>query len=154
MSATSRKVARKALATVLGTTLVGVGLPTQSVLAYPPRSITTSPVVFVRSSGTQVKRQGIGQRKGFNRFRFEIMVYVIAASTLDGGPDPETVADALDDIEAGVRDTIILNPTNAAWTQLETLEQMTNIYRLPAIDTGGKPYDVEIIPVELEVYDT
>lgn len=152
MSATSRKTARAALATLLNAALIGVSKPTQEVLAYPPTKITTSPLVFVRSAGTFPKRQGIGGTKGYNRFRFEIMVYVLAAET--AGPTPAQSADALDDIEAAIRDVLLANHTNTGvWASLDMPQDFTNIFRLPGNDTGGKPYDVEIIPVEVEVYD-
>jgi hypothetical protein len=155
MSATSRKVSRIALAGLLSTALIGVGKPTQEVLAYPPRKITKSPLVFLRSAGRARRRRGIGQTKLLNRFRLEIMIYVAAASAETEGPDPDESADALDDIEATVSDVLADNPSNAAWMLLNMLEEeMSNIYRLSAQDTGGKPYDVEIIPVEVEVYDS
>ena len=153
MTATSRKTARGALGTLLKTALEGTGKLAQVVYAYPPADITESPVVFVRSAGTASKRKGIGQTKGYNRFYFEIMVYVAAANN-DSGWTPGVAADALDDIEAVVRDTVLANPTNAAWTNMVLAEQPTEIVRLDAVSTGGLPYDVEVIGVEMEVYDS
>lgn len=153
MTATSRKTSRQALGALLTTALVGVGKLAQAVYAYPPADIVESPVVFIRSAGTQTKRRGTGQTKGFNNFRAEIMVYVAAAND-DAGWTPSVAADALDDIEAVIRDVILTNPTNAAWANMASDDSHSQIVRLSAADTGGLPYDVEVIPVEFEIYDT
>lgn len=153
MTATSRKTARVALGTLLTNALVGTGKLAQAVYDHPPADIVESPVVFVRSSGTQTSRKGIGQTKGFLSFVMEIMVYVAAAND-DSGWTPAAAANTLDDIEADIRNVILTNPTNAAWAHLKPGEMPSQIVRLSASDTGGLPYDVEVIQVECNVYDT
>ena len=150
---TSRKTARKALAVLLTSALVGTGKPAQACYAYPPADFVESPMIFIRSAGTATQRKGIGQTKGFNRFFLEIMVYVLAAN-YETGWTQEAVADALDDIEAGVRDVLLTNPTNAAWTNLGIPDQVSEVYHLSADQSGGVVFDAEIIRVEVEVYDT
>jgi hypothetical protein len=154
MSAASRKTSRKALGALLKSGLEGAGKLAQSVYDHPPAELTSSPVIFVRSARTKTKRRGIGQTKGFNTFRLEILACVVSANT-DASWDGAAAADALDDLEAGIREIIQINPTNAAWANLKSPEdEETQITYLPGNVTGGLPYDVEIIPVEVEVYDT
>jgi hypothetical protein len=153
MTATSRKAARSALATLLNTALVGSGKPLQVAYGYPPADFVESPLLFIRSAGTITQRRGIGQTKGFNRFILEVVIYVAAANN-DPGWTPAAAADALDDIEAGVREVILTNPTNAAWANLILADQVSEIYHLTADQAGGTPFDAEILRVEVEVYDT
>ncbi len=152
MTATSRKSARAKLAELLETALVGAGKPTQQVAACPV-PITVSPLVFVRSAGSGADRQGIGGTSNFGKWQFEILIYV-AAATNDSGISPEQAADALDDIEAAVRDVLIKNPqVQGYWQNLEPYTERSQVVRLPKPDSGGRAYDVEIIPVEVQFYD-
>jgi len=152
--ATSRKTARKALASLLDTALSSYLVSGDHVTAYPPADFTLSPKIFVRSAGTYSDRRGVGQQFGFNKFALEIWIYVSAANK-DPGNTPEAVADLLDDIEAVVRKTILDNPKNAAWNAIRQPEgEKTEIVQLEGKATGGSPYDVEIMPVEVEIYDT
>ena len=152
MIATSRKVSRKALAALLTAALVGDDKLAQAVYAYPPASFTESPLLFIRSAGTATKRRGIGQTKAYNRFTLEIVTYIAAANS-DPGWTPEASADVFDDIEAAVREVLIVNPTNPAWADLEIPDQMTEVYHLSAEQAGGIPFDVEILKVEVKVND-
>jgi hypothetical protein len=154
MTASSRKTSRKALAGLLDTALSSYLSTGDHVTAYPPADFAASPKVFVRSAGTYSNRRGLGQTKGINKFKLEVMIYVAAAND-DAGYTPETAADLLDDLEAACRATILANPSNAAWMAMRQIEgDKTEIIHLPGEATGGNPYDVEIIPVEVEVYDT
>jgi hypothetical protein len=90
------------------------------------------------------------------RFRFQIMVFVAVGESItytDAMAD-----DLLDDIEAIVRGVIRSNPTNAAWSILrfagqESTTQLGDTTRIVPVKIAGKPYNLEIIQVDLEVYD-
>ncbi len=152
MTATSRKVSRKALGALLKTALEGVGKLAQAVYDHAPADFTQSPVVFVSSKGTNSKRQGMGQTQGYNKFRLEVYTYVAAANN-DPGWTPDVAADALDDIEAVIREVILTNPNNAAWKNIRLFDEFTEVIHLSAEQASGIPYDVEVITVEVEVYD-
>lgn len=149
---TSRKTARKALATLLTTALVGTGKPVQAVYAYPPADFVESPLIFIRSAGTVTQRNGIGQTKGYNRFRVEVVSYILAANN-ESGWTPDVVADAMDDIESGIREVLLTNPTNAAWNNMNMPDQSSEILHLTSDQAGGSVFDVEIFKAEIEVYD-
>jgi hypothetical protein len=149
---TSRKVARKALGLLLKTALEGASGLAQKVYDHAPADFTTSPVVCVRSGPALRKRWGIGQTKSNTKFKLEVLIYVLAGGKAAGWK-PENAQDAFDDIEAAVSQIVITNPTNAAWASLTLAEQETEVLHLPAPDTGGFPYDVEIITAEVQAYD-
>jgi hypothetical protein len=154
MTLTSRKTSRAALATLLSA-LTGVGQPAQYCYAYPPRKWEGSPIIYISSTSSQRLRRGIGQTKAFNTFGFDIVVGIAAANLTDAAYTPDVTEGLLDDMEAAISNIVITNPTNAAWAHLTLDEgQPTQIVRLTSDQTGTLPYDIEIISVEVEVYDT
>jgi hypothetical protein len=149
----SRKTARAALGLILKNNLEGVGGLAQAVYDHAPADFATSPVVFVRSAPSLRKRVGIGQTKSINHCSLEILIYVLAGGDVTDWK-PEDSQDAFDDLEAAVSQLVVQNPTNAAWKSLTLRDQPTEVFHLPAPDTGGFPYDVEIITVDVETHDT
>jgi hypothetical protein len=72
----NRETVRDAFATLLGTALVGTGLPVSVVYNYPIGKIDQTPTVYVSSSGTARQRAGIGDNRWNSYFIFDVIVLI------------------------------------------------------------------------------
>ena len=157
MANTSRNIARKALAALLQAALEWVGKLAVTVFDHVPPKFTASPVVCVGSLGTAPGGKGLGNQ-GTSKavFRFQIMNFVAV-----GESDTYTAAtadDLLDDIEAVVRGVVMANPSNAAWSIMRFAGQQTSTQagdrtRIVPVKVAGQKYNLEVITVDIEVYD-
>ncbi|MEZ4558733.1 MAG: hypothetical protein R3A10_08095 [Caldilineaceae bacterium] len=149
MTAKSRKTCRDALATLLGTALVGDGKPAQAVYGYQVGDFAgASPVVTVSSAGSTRLRSSFGQCWS-NVFDLSIHVFVLYSDEGSWGEDD--AEDALDTIEAAVADVVLANATDAGvWDLLSYAEEPTFT---DAVEIGGVAYRRETIPVRCTVKD-
>ena len=137
MSTTSRKAARKQLASILQTALVGTGLPAQAVYDNQVGDFQgQSPVVVVSSGGTLWERftaQGMKPK-----FALTIHVFVLYAD--EAGTWTEADAeDALDDIDQIIGQTISANQKSDYWQALT----YANPTQTGSVEIGGKEYRTE-----------
>ena len=146
MSVVSREPARKALAQLLETDLVGTSKPVQAVYAYQVGDFQgQSPVVVVTSGPMERLRDTMGD---CYRSRFNLMVYVFVLyadpGTAWGEDDAE---DALDAIEAAIAETLLNNTRTANWDRLSYSEATA----VDAVVIGGVEYRRELITLTAEV---
>ncbi len=146
MSVVSREGARKALAQLLETALVGTSKPVQAVYAYQVGDFRgQSPVVVVTSGPMERLRDTMG---ACYRSRFNLMIYVFvlyAEPGLSWGEDD--AEDALDAIEAAIADTLLSNTRTANWDRLDYSEATA----VDAVVIGGVEYRRELITLTAEV---
>lgn len=157
MANSSRKIARKALASLLAIPLVGTGLLVSTLYDHVPVTFKASPVVCIGSLATAPAGQGIGATGMAKEiFRFQILVFVAVGES--DGYTSSNADDLLDDIEAIVRGVIRANPTNAAWNRLRWAGQQSSTQagqytKIVPVKVAGEKYNLEVITVEMEVYD-
>lgn len=152
-AAANRETVRDALASLLETALVGVGLPCSEVLNYDSPDIRATSL-RVLSGGSSRKQFGMGSTKYHNRFKFILRWFVKAASAADGWTELH-VEDTLDLVDKLVADVVMDNQQTANWKKLMyDADQMSMIApAVPVTDTSGKPYMMEETVLIAEVYD-
>lgn len=139
MITTSRKDARKHLATLLAASLVGSGNPAQAVYDCQVGDFGgQSPVVVISSGGSLRERlTGQGMKP---KYMLNIHVFVLYAD--ESGAWTEAMAeDALDDIEEIAQAVIAANQSSAYWGALT----MTAPSQTGSVMIGGKEYRSEVI---------
>lgn len=114
---TNRETVRDALAALLNTALVGVGLPVSVVYGYPIGVIDQTPTVCIASSGTARQRAGIGDTRWNSYFVFDIFSFVRDADAANGWTEAQ-VEDQLDLIDKEIADCIADNRANANWLNI------------------------------------
>jgi hypothetical protein len=113
----NRETVRDEFAALLGTALVGVGLPVQAVYNYPIGKIDETPVVCVASSGTARLRAGIGDTRWNSFFVLEVFTFVRDADTASGWTEA-MVEDQLDLIDKKIADCVADNRVNINWNNI------------------------------------
>ena len=142
MSNTSRKAVRAALAALLETKLVGSGLPVKTVVDTKQKVLKgKTPLVAVLSGGTNPKR--VTFMGAVPTFMLSVQVWVLQEGT---GWTLEQSLDALDDIEALIREVYSDNASTTNWSMIEydgnsVVEEVT---------TDGGIYYVETIPTKIQ----
>ena len=137
--ATSRESGRDALVTLLGTALVGTGLPAKTVTGSKIETLQgATPIVAVLSAGSLRERLTYQGHKA--TFYLEILVFVRQAQT---GWTNAQAEDALDDIEVLIAGVLELNTATANWEMVDYNGQ-TTVYE---IEVEGTKYYLERIPV-------
>lgn len=153
-NAANRETVRDAIATGLGTALVGDGLPCAEVLNYDKGLIDLAPSLRVLSGGSARNQHGQGSENYRNKFRIVLRWYVPDASTDDSWTELN-VEDTLDEIDRRVANWVMDNINTANWHRLMyPLEQMSTIApAMPVKDAGGNVYMMEETVLIAEVYD-
>ena len=135
---TNRETARDALAALLTTALVGVGLPVKTVTNSNVKELEgLTPLVGVLSGGTLRERLSFQGDKA--TFYLEVQVFVLQAGT---GWTNAQAEDALDRIESLIAGVYESNRGTANWAVLEYDGRSTVI----EVTADGKLYFMEIIP--------
>lgn len=155
---TSRKTVRKAIGAALKVALEGTGKPAQEVYDHLPNRFKASPVLCVLSNGTRTIRQGIGNTRGKNAFRFSLMMYQIVP-TDENGWNQTDAQDKQDDLEAATRAWVLANPISAGnWQHLVFAESLAggegHFTEIVAVKVNGVDYELETIEIEVEAYDS
>jgi hypothetical protein len=141
MALPSRKTTRAKVAELL--TATG---SFDNVTAYDPNTLNgATKWVAVRSAGS--RRQRIVSDTRENRFRFEIVLYLMRSG--ESAPAESIVEDALDDYEQAVADFIDTTPVlDGWWTDLAYDENGSeSIYVL----VDGLMYRSEVIPIVVQI---
>ena len=144
---TPREAARKHLASLLETALVGTGLPAQAVYPYQVGDFKgATPVVAVTSGPMRRRLDSMGEcwRKSF-----QLLVYVFVAYSDDAGWTEAMAEDAIDAIEDGIAAVILANPRTDAWVTIYYDEGAT---QLDGVVIGGEEYRRELITFDVEAY--
>ncbi len=142
----ARKAARRKLAALLQTALVGDGLLAQAVYPYQRGDFAgQSPVVCVTSGPANHEPNGFGCDKA----TFQLLAFVFVAYAVPGtGWTEEDAEDALDDIEAMVAEVVAGNGRSEAWTQIA--------YAGPTdpqtVVIGGVEYRRELITFDVQLF--
>jgi len=135
---TSRETARDALVTLLGTALVGAGLPVKTVTGSKVDSLEgLTPLVSVLSSGSMRKRQTFQGNDA--TFYFEVQVWVKQEST---GWTNAQAEDALDRIESLIAATYEAAQSTDEWEDIY-FSGRTNVME---VTVAGNSYYMERIP--------
>ena len=164
MTNASRKTARKALAGILKTALQtdptvtpADGKLVVTVYDHIPPKFEESPVVCIGSVSTAPAGQGLGNTGPAKQtFRYQTLVFVaVGESSTYTASDAD---DLLDDIEASIRGLIRSNPVNDAWSIIRFAGQQSKTQpgqptRIVPVKVAGKKYNLEVISVDVEVYD-
>ena len=144
---TSRSVARKGLASLLTTALVGTGKPAQAVYAYQVGDFAGQSPVVVVSSGPMLRlRDTMGE---CYRSRFELHVYTfVLYADPDSGWTESDAEDALDTIEAAIADVLL---TNTRYTGYWDRIEYADATQPDGVEIGGAEYRRELIKLTVEV---
>ena len=145
----NRKDARKALAALLETALVGVGLPAQAVYDFQVGDFgANNPVVVVTS--TSADRSGkLSQSRYLTVFGYEIHLFVLYALE-DGTWTEENAEDALDTLEMSVFEVLRANAVNRpTWEAL----LYTQPSEADSVIVAGLEYKHEVITVQVRVME-
>jgi len=113
----NRETIRDAFATLLGTALVGTGLPVSVVYNYPVGRVEQTPTVYVSSSGTARQRAGIGDTRWNSFFVLDVIV-LIRDVGIDASWTENDVEDAFDLIDKKIADVVANNRANANWNNI------------------------------------
>jgi hypothetical protein len=113
----NRETVRDAFATLLGTALVGTGLPVSVVYNYPIGKIDQTPTVCVASSGTARQRAGIGDARWNSYFVLEVFTFVRDADAAGNWTEAQ-VEDQLDLIDKKIADCVADNRVNVNWNNI------------------------------------
>jgi len=146
MTSVSRKTARKQLASLLTTALVGPGLLAEAVFDYQVGDFQgKTPVVVVTSASSERQRKGFG---GCWETAALLHIHVFVLYSDDTGAWTESDAeDRLDAIEAVVADVLLANGSTNVWNHLG--------YEMPTetdgIEIGGIEYRHEVITVRAQI---
>ncbi len=144
---TSRATARKGLANLLTTALVGTGKPAQAVYPYQVGDFAGQSPVVVVSSGPMLRlRDTLGE---CYRSRFELYVYtfVLYADPQSNWTEADA-EDALDTIEAAIADVLLTNTRYSGyWDRIEYTEPT----QPDGVEIGGIEYRRELIRLTVEV---
>jgi len=139
--ATGRETVRDALVTLLGTALVGAGLPVKTVSGSKQTSLEgLTPLVVVLGRGSTRERLTFQGDRAI--FSFSVQVWVIQSTTGWTYADAE---DALDRIEALIAGVCELNNATANWEILQ-YDGPTTVNEMAV---AGVPYYVESINVRV-----
>lgn len=158
----NRADARKALATLLATALVGDGKPAQASYAYKPADFDgQSPVILVTSDGTKRYKDTLSTLTRRVTFYLNIHVFVLfadpTATEIEEGGEPTASAwtesdaeDRIDLLEKSIADVVADNIKTADWDML-SLGPADGGERslIEPVIVGGKEYQREVIPVEV-----
>lgn len=151
-NARNREVLRDEVAAGLNTLLVAAGAgPVKAVYNHKKGKITgESPVVMVLSLGISREQWGQGTSKYRSKPALEVLVFVADAETMKT-PEwtDEAVEDRLDLIEKMIADWVADNRTGASYKYLEHSGR-SEIF---AVSIGGKPWTMERIVLEADVFD-
>jgi len=158
----NRADARKALASLLATALVGAGKPAQACYAYKPADFDgQSPVILVTSDGTKRQKNALSTLTRQVTFYLSVHVFVLFADSTatEAGDDGESVVsswtesdaeDRIDLLEKSIADVVADNIKTADWDMLSLgPADGGERSRIEPIIVGGKEYQHEVIPVEV-----
>lgn len=149
-NAFNRKVARKRLIVHFETDLVGTGLPVKAVYSHDVADFKgIQPAVVVRTAGRRRVPLGQGTPVPYdNWFDMAILLYV---SKPTSSWTSEQAADALDDCEAAIANSIMNHRSDHPyWTNLIPIDEYSNIYD---VTVDGKPFTLEIIGARAHIKD-
>ena len=142
-----REAARKHLAALLDTALVGTGKPAQAVYPYQVGDFRgATPVVVVTSGPMQRRLDSMG---GCWRRAFQLWVYVFVAYADGSGWTEDLAEDAIDAIEDAIAAVVLANLRTDAWTSINYAAAGT---QLDPVAIGGVEYRRELITFEVETY--
>ena len=143
---TSRKTVRDAVAALLSTALVGVGLPANIVYAYKKADFgKRSPVVCVTSAGSErVKNAQPVVTQSV--FYIDVNVFVVMTATSWTENDSE---DRIDLIEKMITDVIEDNNSNSTWAWMD----VNGRSQIEPILLGGDEYQHELIQLKVTLYN-
>jgi hypothetical protein len=144
MASISRETARDALAALLDTALVGVGLPAQAVYNYQIGDFQgQSPVVVVSSGPSERVVAGMA---GCWMTTHTLFVHVFVLYSDEGDWGEDDAEDTLDTIEALVADVVLANMSTANWDHLRYGEPT-----LPgSVEIAGVEYRTEAIALQYD----
>jgi hypothetical protein len=144
----SRETVRDALAALLNTALVGVGLPAQAAYGYPAADFQgQSPVVIVSSAGSERDQQTMATRRK-SLFHLNIIAFVLYADPASSWTEANA-EDTLDEVEKIVDETLAVNLANPpTWADIGYDGRTTT----GNATIGGEQYRYEIIPVRVAVF--
>lgn len=143
--AADRETVRDALATLLGTALVGSGLPAQAVYNYRKGDWAgASPVVEVSSRGSDRRR--MTARGSQAKFFLQADVYVLYSDEASWGEDD--AEDALDEIEHLIAGVVESNQVTAQWRALDYAAESERY----DVSIGGVGYIWERVTLVAEVF--
>lgn len=143
MITSSRKLARKHLASLLQAALTGSGKPVQAVYDNQVGDFGgQSPVVVVSSGGSLRERLTYQGQK--SKYLLDIHVFVLYADEASSWTEA-MAEDALDDIEELIQGVINDNQRSTYWESLT----MTAASETGGVVIGGKEYRSELIGVRV-----
>jgi hypothetical protein len=142
-----REAARKQLATLLSSALVGIGKPAAAVYAYQVGDFRGATPVVVVTSGPM--HRSLDSMGGCWRKGFQLLVYVFVAYADGAGWSEDMAEDAIDTIEEAIAGVVLDNLRTDAWTSIAYSDAGT---QLDAVVIGGVEYRRELITFDVGVY--
>lgn len=143
--ASNRETARDALATLIGTAMVGSGKPIQAVYNYRPADFGgQSPVVTVSSSGSE--RQRLSAQGGRASFYVQIDWFVLYNDRASWTED--LAEDRLDLIESSMAEILSISQETYPWFALDYVDRSVRA----DVVVGGVEYARESVTIRAEVY--
>lgn len=144
-----RKVLREALATLLTTQLVGVGLPVNAVYAYQVADTKgKSPVVFVTSAGSWRRNPEHSTRPTSIAY-LDVNILVLYSDGTASWTEQHS-EERLDLIEKMIGEVVANNSENPAmpWMFLDFAGRS----EVTSVVIGGKDYSWEIVPLQAQLW--
>lgn len=143
--ASNRETARDALATLIGTAMVGSGKPVQAVYNYRPADFGgQSPVVTVSSSGSE--RPRLSAAGGRASFYVQIDWFVLYNDRASWTED--LAEDRLDLIESTLAGILADNQATANWQALDYADRSLRA----DVVVGGVEYARESVSIKVAVF--
>jgi hypothetical protein len=148
----NRADARKALAQLLASALVGSGKPAQASYAYMPGDFGgQSPVLTVWGGGSLRKQVMLSTTTRQVTFYLTVSTWVLYADR-DAGWTEADAEDRMDLLEKSIADVIADHPKTSDWDLLTLGDREAGTRsEINRILVGGKLYMHEEIPVEVQI---
>lgn len=141
-----REAARKALAVLFASELVGNGQPVSAVFNHMPADFKNqSPVIVVSSGGSTRSKLTFQNVTSAYRILLTLFVAYPAAGDAMAEHEVETLLDA---IEERISDIVHSHNKTDEWKSLS----YADITSIDSVLIGGKEYRREVIPLAVEVY--
>lgn len=142
----AREDARKALAVLFASELVGNGQPVNAVYNHMPATFNAkSPVIVVSSGGSACSKLTFTSVKSAFRVMLTLFVAYPAAGDAQAEHEVETL---LDELEERISDIVHTHNKTDQWKALS----YADISTVSSVLIGGKEYRREVIPLNVEVY--
>jgi hypothetical protein len=149
VSSVSREPARKHLADLLETALVGDGKPVDAVYPYQIGDFGNAFKVVTVTNGRTRRRVSSFSSEWDTRPSFDVHVFVLYADP-DTGWTEADAEDALDEIEAIVAEVVRTNLSAPGyWNDMTYAEDIDT--QADGVEIGGVEYRREIIPITMQI---